>query len=690
MTRRPRLTLESLESKTLLSGYSFEVVGPIPYGISLTGAGTLRIRGDQRIDEGKVWVENGQVHATLMHTDYVELGGTGFVMPVKIAEPEKIVPATSVKKIVFYGEAGSDKFTNDTSIKSWAYGGAGIDRLLGGSGEDYLAGDADEDFLDGRGGWDSLVGGAGNDIYQFSMTQTTFLGRDTITEASNADTDTLDFSGIFGAVNVKLGQTTVQTPRYGVLSLKLSSALGIENAIGSSAWADKITGNSRNNVIYGGGGSDTLIGGVGSDALYGQGGDDSLVGGSHNDGLNGGDGDDRLLPGYGNNGVSDGAGNDYTDFRNNGVGVIDYTDGGDDTVIGSNYADKIVGSTGNDSLVGGKGNDSLSGAAGHDTLVAGWGQNDISDGPGNDRIDFSSCNMGVTYTTNSGHNTVIGSSYNDVLVGSSGNDKLYGRGGNDKLHGKGGSDQLYGEGGSDWLEAGSAAEVANGGSGEDYNPHKFVVNGTTAADIAQQFLGTCSILSGLAGAVRAGIDLAGRITYLGGYNFQVQLFNPDTEAVDYRIITFDGTLNKNGDGQREDPLPNDADEFWTILYQRAYLVMMNDIDEDYEDPEYALYAITGREAGTWFPWDPVAIQEALAEGKVVIAHHADQTSLIQDDHAYTVWDVFFADGQWWITLFNPWGFDGGVGQGDPNDGFITMRFWEDFHGEHDFDEITVA
>jgi Ca2+-binding RTX toxin-like protein len=81
--------------------------------------------------------------------------------------------------ITFAGNAGHDRFANNTSIDCLAFGGTGDDHLTGGSGNDRLFGGdilgltfggndtllgmAGDDELHGGAGMDRLVGGAGND-----------------------------------------------------------------------------------------------------------------------------------------------------------------------------------------------------------------------------------------------------------------------------------------------------------------------------------------------------------------------------------------------------------------------------------------------------------------------------------------------------------------------------------------------
>ena len=115
-----KLTLETLDVKAL------PAAGPVtPVGITLNEFGVLRIKGDTREDEGRVWIADGQIHASLMHTKWVNQGNTQ--IPLVEWEPEKVFAAGQVKSVSFYGDAGNDTFTNDTGLPSTASGQAGND-----------------------------------------------------------------------------------------------------------------------------------------------------------------------------------------------------------------------------------------------------------------------------------------------------------------------------------------------------------------------------------------------------------------------------------------------------------------------------------------------------------------------------------------------------------------------------------
>src|SRR5439155_25936998 len=83
------------------------------------------------------------------------------------------------------------------------------DVLIGGSGNDMLIGGRRETTLIGAGGNDTLVGGMGSDHYIFQGDNRGATVR--IIEAANTDSDTLDFSQAFPAINIDLAGTVGNT-----------------------------------------------------------------------------------------------------------------------------------------------------------------------------------------------------------------------------------------------------------------------------------------------------------------------------------------------------------------------------------------------------------------------------------------------------------------------------------------------
>jgi Ca2+-binding RTX toxin-like protein len=128
---------------------------------------------------------------------------------------------------VLDGRDGDDTITAGTG-NAVMYGGNGDDTLTGGSGNDLLYGGA---------GDDALAGGGGNDTYLFPWSPGDDpLGTDTITEASSAGTDKLDFSNFFPATYSAPSLSSTSTQTVGtdsssnpVLAIHLVNASTIES-----------------------------------------------------------------------------------------------------------------------------------------------------------------------------------------------------------------------------------------------------------------------------------------------------------------------------------------------------------------------------------------------------------------------------------------------------------------------------
>jgi hypothetical protein len=293
-----------------------------------------------------------------------------------------------------------------------------------------------------------------------------------------------------------------------------------------------------------------------------------------------------------------------------------------------------------------------------------------------------------------GSDVLHGGAGNDDLDGGNGNDDLDGGNGNDTLIGGTGTDALDGGLGNDWLEAGSAVEYAVGGGGTDWNAHRWAIDGYSMLDIHQTGAGTCVFLSTLAGAAR-NTSLIDRISYLGNFTYRVRLFDPDAGDWTSQDVRFDGTIVADSSGNRMDPdsegLADGVSEFWTILYQRAYLRYFEGIDPlngdavgafgGESDGVQATRAILGDDAVTSNTTTPQDLQNlALAGWTVTVGLKAGSDS----GHSYTVLGASQdAAGVWRVRLYNPWHTDaiaGGVmafdGDGDGSNGVITVS-WAD-------------
>ncbi len=316
-------------------------------------------------------------------------------------------PATSGADTIF-GYRGNDHLS----------GLAGNDILNGGKGMDFLRGGADDDILQVRGSegvFDTFDGGTGIDTLQFLGSGYVKLAGFDAGAASierlegngrglsgTGTMDVFDFSGLTAAAT----------------SLPFIDAAGGDDVVIGSDFADDLRGGSGNDRLEGGDGNDTLNGGKGVDALSGGADDDILQVRSKEgayDTFDGGTGADTLqllgtvtLAGFDATASSIEIlqGNGHGLFGTGQADVFDLsglttppTDlrfidakGGDDTLIGSDFADELRGQSGDDVLDGRGGNDILNGGSGRNTYVFGdgYGADTVSRyNRGMDKFDFT-------------------------------------------------------------------------------------------------------------------------------------------------------------------------------------------------------------------------------------------------------------------------------------------------------------
>lgn len=152
---------------------------------------------------------------------------------------------------------------------------------------------------------------------------------------------------------------------------------------------------------------------------------------------------------------------------------------GDDTIVGSAFADSIDGGNGNDTLRSGLGSDTLVGGAGIDTVSYAertnpvkvsldasklWTAGQNGEVGENDSIATDIENL----TGGAGNDSLRGSAAANIIRGGAGNDTIEGALGNDSLYGEAGADLVYGGAGNDMLVGGAGADTLVGGDGDDF------------------------------------------------------------------------------------------------------------------------------------------------------------------------------------------------------------------------------
>jgi hypothetical protein len=252
-------------------------------------------------------------------------------------------------------------------------------------------------------------------------------------------------------------------------------------------------------------------------------------------------------------------------------------------------------------------------------------------------------------------------------------------------------------------------------------------DGYSEADVMQEQSGTCVFLSSLAGAAKEGFDFQNHIRYVGNNNYVVQLFLPGSGWVPEPVFY-------NGQAMTEGKTLLDpkyfTDDYWPILYQRAYLEYIGLTNpaqvaafQGEVDSKRALTAITGlttevgapaapgSDGGIFFlagspstsqpglVGTPQNLQRDLQLGDIVTAGDGAKVTLpnvLLPKHSYTVEQVYQMDNQWFVVLRNPWGLDLQDSNGNPivapapykqagdrtSDGYIQLN-WTDFVANFD-------
>lgn len=418
----------------------------------------------------------------------IELAGKGIDTVNSLVTVDAL--AANVEQLNLMGAAAID-----------ATGNALANRIYGNNADNEIYGLDGNDSIHGGGGDDTMVGGAGNDIYLVDSFN------DKIAELADGGIDTLETD--FAVTGIDDFGPNIEN-----LTLRAFTAItGVGNA-----GANKITGNSSDNILAGVEGNDTIFGstgddvldggedndsldgGQGDDKLEGSTGKDTLVGGDGNDSLDGGDDVDALIGGLGNDVYEIEAATDkITELAGQGtdtvVASVDYTLGAnvevlqltgaatkgtgntlDNIIDGNSAANSLAGGNGNDYLFGDAGMDTLNGGAGNDYLDGGTGSDSLIGGAGNDIMVVNSVGDAVSELAGQGSDTVLSEIDFDLASAANvenltlfGANDVDGKGsvGANKITGNSGKNEITGLAGNDTLDGGSGVDTLIGGLGND-------------------------------------------------------------------------------------------------------------------------------------------------------------------------------------------------------------------------------
>jgi hypothetical protein len=318
--------------------------------------------------------------------------------------------------------------------------------------------------------------------------------------------------------------------------------------------------------------------------------------------------------------------------------------------------------------------------------------------------------------------TLYGGDGNDSLFDNGpGRAVLYGEAGDDLLVSVGGgADQAFGGAGFDsiWMDTAdsagdvSAAETAGGAfhrigqflqptsnpaqrpslemQGQDlvdptssysysnFSNRPLWVDGPEYNDIRQGSLGDCYFLASLASLADTDPNILRQmIAPMGDGTFVVRFYENGSPT----YIRIDGDLPGSGFTTRYAKITPDG-ESWVALAEKAYAQFRTrensyaSLEGGWMDPVYravtgqatARYYAAGANMGVWMA-DQLAAGHALSAGTWSNPTAGPVVGL----HAYQVKGVEIAADQTYVTVYNPWGFDGAMADSTPSDGLVRLR-----------------
>ncbi|GGZ11561.1 calcium-binding protein [Novosphingobium colocasiae] len=326
------------------------------------------------------------------------------------------------------GTAGNDVWTFSKIAASFTTEGVvtfdagdGNDKIYAGALNDILNGGNGDDFIDGAVGLDTMSGGTGNDVFR----------------VDNAGDKTIELAGQgIDRVEAALDWTLARN----VEDLTLLGS--VVNGIGNTS-ANTLIGNSAANVLSGLAGNDILDGGVGADTLIGSIGSDVYVVDNLGDQIieNLNEGRDRV-----ESSIDWALGINLEDLTLTGSAI---------KAVGNGLANVIVGNALDNRIDGLGGADAMTGGLGNDTYVVDSGADKITElaSQGVDRVESS---IDWTLGTNLEDLTLTGTALKGI--GNALANTITGNALNNRIDGMAGVDTLIGGQGDDVYVVDSAAD----------------------------------------------------------------------------------------------------------------------------------------------------------------------------------------------------------------------------------------
>jgi hypothetical protein len=207
------------------------------------------------------------------------------------------------------------------------------------------------------------------------------------------------------------------------------------------------------------------------------------------------------------------------------------------------------------------------------------------------------------------------------------------------------------------------------------------VDGPQYNDIRQGQVGDCYFLAGLSALADTDPGLLQQsIVALGDGSYAVRFYSGSTSTY-WRV---DATLPTNGGSPYYANL-TPTGELWVPLLEKAFTQFregQNSYSSISSGWMYEAYnAITDSSFSSFATTSSTADALAQTMANDLAAGHAVTAASLATEpggspiiagHAYNVHSVTNVNGTWYVTVYNPWGFDGTSWDSNPSDGLLTL------------------
>jgi hypothetical protein len=378
--------------------------------------------------------------------------------------------------------------------------------------------------------------------------------------------------------------------------------------------------------------------------------------------------------------------------------------GGDDTITISQTATSIT-------LTTPRGSTDFAGAFSWVTVYGNGGHDTI-------RIAYSVTASATVYCGDDGSTVYDTGRGYDKVYGGAGNDTIisFGGGASHRVFGGGGTDSLWVDGNTDIPDA-TAADLAGGyvhqvqqfyesvsmniggqslsdptasGTYVNYASHPLFTDGPNYSDIRQGASGDCYFVASLAAlAYSSPSTISQMITSLGDGTYAVRYYSagsPVYVRVDADLPTSGGSLvyaNFSPTGEMWVPLAEKAYAFFRYG-TNSYASLDSGSTSTVLTQVANGYTRTLFTGGTDSFFYNVIVNDLAAGRSVTLNSDSNASGPVIGSHSYAVENAFALNGTMFVTLYNPWGYDGGsdstsyktdgTGPGDNNsgDGLVTL------------------